>query len=413
MSIRTVFNRRNWLLAITLAWSCQSATESIQATKKTNTNDLIAVDNTPNDLRIGLLAPFSGPFASSGLEIRTGIAAYLQLHGDTVAGRKIVLLERDTTGVAPDVAKRLAQELVTNDHVDFLAGFALTPNAMAVASVATKSKTPMVVMNAATSSITTKSPYIVRLSFTVSQAAASMAQWAIKNDIKSVYTLVSDYAPGADAEAQFAKTFSAAGGKIIASVRVPLRSPDFAPYVQKLKDAKPQAVFVFVPSGAQGIALMKTFKERGISKTGIRIIATGSVTEDYQLPAMGEQALGVVSAHHYSLAHKSPENDAFKKAFNAVNKDDSKRANFMAVGGYDGMAAMAAATKALNGKFTGAQAMEQLKNFETQSPRGPIHIDPKTRDIVQTVYVRRVEKQGDSYYNVEFDQFLAVADPAK
>lgn len=411
MSIRPLLNRRSWIFAAALACACQASPEASNSQAKTTSNKASAAAS--NELKIGLLAPFSGPFASSGLEIRAGIQAYLHTHGYSVAGRKVVLLEKDTTGVAPDVAKRLAQELVTNDHVDFLAGFALTPNAMAVAGVATKSKTPMVVMNAATSSITTKSPYIVRLSFTVAQAAAPMAEWATKNNIKTVYTLVSDYAPGADAEAQFKKTFTAAGGKIIDSVRVPLRSPDFAPYVQKLKDAKPQAVFVFVPSGAQGIALMKTFKERGIAKAGIRIIATGSVTDDFQLPSMGEQALGIVSAHHYSLAHESPENATFQKAFDAVNKSENMRANFMAVGGYDGMAAIASVAEALKGKFNGDQAMKLLKNFKTQSPRGPISIDPKTRDIVQTVYIRRVEKKNNAYYNVEFDKFLAFADPGK
>lgn len=404
--------RRALLLTAALLLACQSKTDGAEPSAASAGGET-PVAAAPKALKIGLLAPFSGPFTSSGLEIRAGLRAYLHEHGDTVAGRKVQVLEKDTTGVAPDVAKRLAQELVTNDSVDFLAGFALTPNAMAVASVATKAKTPMVIMNAATSSITEKSPYVVRLSFTVPQVAAPLATWAVKNGIKQVYTLVSDYAPGADAAGQFAKTFEAAGGKVVGAVRVPLRSPDFAPYVQRLKDAKPQAVFVFVPSGAQGIALMKTFKERGLAKAGIKVIATGSVTEDYQLPTMGEAALGVVSTHHYSFAHESPENTSFLKAFAAANPAEKARPNFMAVGGYDGMAAIAAVVEKLKGKVAGPAAMEAFKGMTLNSPRGLVKIDPATRDIVQTVYVRRVEKKGEEYFNVEFDKFESVVDPAK
>jgi len=365
-----------------------------------------------HSIKIGLIAPFSGPFASSGAEIEGGIKAYLEQHGHTVAGREIEILARDTTGVAPDVAKRLAQELITRDHVDFLAGFGLTPNAMAVAPLATEAKTPMVVMNAATSSLTTKSPYVVRFSFTLPQVTAPLALWAAKNGIKSVYTLVSDYAPGADAEAQFKSTFEKAGGKIVGSVKVPVQNPDFAPFVQRLKDAKPEAVFVFVPAGAQGIAFMKAFKERGLAEAGIRILATGDVLDDNQLPAMGDAALGVVSTHHYSAAHASAENTAFKAAFAKVT-GGAFRPNFMAVGGYDGMAAIAAVVEKLGAELDGERAMAAFKGLTLQSPRGPIRIDPETRDIIQTVYVRKVERVEDGLYNVEFDQFADQKDPAK
>jgi branched-chain amino acid transport system substrate-binding protein len=369
---------------------------------------------TPS-IKIGVLAPFSGPFAGLGAQIEGGIKAYLQSHGDTVDGRKVELLVRDTTGVAPDVAKRLAQGLIVRDHVDFLAGFGLTPNAMAVAPLATESKTPMVIMNAATSSLTTKSPYIVRVSFTLPQVTAPLATWAAKNSIQRVYTLVSDYAPGADAEAQFKKTFEAAGGKVIDSVKVPVNNPDFAPFIQRIKDARPQAVFVFVPAGAQGIAFMKAFQERGLAREGIRIIATGDVTEDSALGAMGEEALGVVTTHHYSAAHPSAENAAFKVAFAQVVAG-GLRPNFMAVGGYDGMAAIAAvihATGGAGGKIDGDRAMQAFKGLELTSPRGPIRIDPETRDIVQTVYVRKVERREDGYYNVEFQEYPGQTDPGK
>jgi branched-chain amino acid transport system substrate-binding protein len=363
-------------------------------------------------IKVGVIASFSGPFASSGSEIEGGMKAYLKEHGDTVAGRKVEIITKDTTGPSPDIAKRLAQELVVRDKVDFLVGFGLTPEALAVAPIATEAKTPMIIMNAATSVITTKSPYIVRVSFTVPQITAPIATWAAKNNIKQVYSLVSDYGPGVDAENQFKKTFTAAGGTLVDSVRVPLNNPDFGPYLQRIKDAKPEAVFVFLPAGEQGIAFMKGFQERGLGQAGIKLIATGDVTEDYQLDAMGSAALGVVTTHHYSAAHDSAENKAFINAFREV-KGAEMRPNFMAVGGFDGMAAIFEVAKKLNGKIDGDKAMEVLKGLKLDSPRGPISIDPETRDVVQTVYVRKVEPIGGKLYNVEFDQFANVKDPGK
>jgi branched-chain amino acid transport system substrate-binding protein len=365
-----------------------------------------------DSIKIGVIAPFSGPFASSGAEIEAGMRAYLKQHGETLENRKVELLIRDTTGPAPEVAKRLAQELVVRDKADLLVGFGLTPEALAVAPVATEAKKPMIVMNAATSIITTKSPYIVRVSFTVGQVTAPLATWATKNGISSVFTLVSDYAPGIDAEAQFKKTFEAAGGKIVDSLRVPLQNPDFSPYVQRIKDAAPQAAFVFVPAGEQGTAFMKTFDERGLRQAGIQLLATGDVTEDYQLGAMGKAALGVVTTHHYSAAHPGAENEAFLKAFAEVT-GGKMRANFMAVAGYDGMALIFETVRRLKGKLDPDQVVETLKGLELMSPRGPIRIDPQTRDIVQTIYVRRVEERDGQLYNVEFDQFPEVVDPGK
>ncbi|MET0413839.1 MAG: ABC transporter substrate-binding protein [Polyangiaceae bacterium] len=365
-----------------------------------------------DSIKIGVIAPFSGPFASSGAEIEAGMRTYLKQHGDTLENRKIELLIRDTTGPAPEVAKRLAQELVVRDKADLLVGFGLTPEALAVAPVATEAKKPMIVMNAATSIITTKSPYIVRVSFTVGQVTAPLATWAINNGISSVFTLVSDYAPGIDAEAQFKKTFQAAGGKIVDSLRVPLQNPDFSPYVQRIKDAAPQAAFVFVPAGEQGTAFMKAFDERGLRQAGIQLLATGDVTEDYQLGAMGKAALGVVTTHHYSAAHPGAENEAFLKAFAEVT-GGKMRANFMAVAGYDGMALIFETVRRLEGKLDPDQVVETLKGLELKSPRGPIRIDPRTRDIVQTIYVRRVEERDGQLYNIEFDQFPEVVDPGK
>ncbi|MGZ5036927.1 MAG: ABC transporter substrate-binding protein [Usitatibacter sp.] len=364
-------------------------------------------------VKIGVVAPFSGVAADYGKQMEAGMKAWLKLHGDTVNGRKIELLVRDTTGPNPEIAKRLAQELVTRDKVDFLAGFGFTPEALAAAPIATESKTPMIVMNAASSVVTTRSPYIARFSMSLPQVSAPMATWAARHGIKKVYTLVADYAPGLDSEKAFKEAFTAAGGTVVDSVRVPLRNPDFAPFVQRIKDAKPEAVFMFVPAGEQSIAFMKAFEERGLAKDGIKVIATGDLTDDDVLQSMGEPVLGVITSHHYSAHHDSLENKAFVKAFLEVG-GDLKRPNFMAVGGYDGMAAMAEVVKKLGGgKIDGDKAMEVLKTIKMTSPRGPISIDPATRDIVQTVYIRRVQKIGNDYYNVEFDKFPDVKDPGK
>ena len=364
-------------------------------------------------VRIGVVAPFTGVAADYGKQMEAGIKAYLKLNGDTFGGRKIQLLVRDTGGPNPEVAKRLAQELVARDHVDFLAGFGFTPEAMAAAPVATEAKVPMVVMNAASSVVTTRSPYIARFSMSLPQVSAPMATWAAKNGIRKVYTLVADYAPGIDSETAFKTAFTAAGGQVVDSVRVPLRNPEFAPYVQRIKDARPEAVFMFVPAGEQSIAFMKAFEERGLAQAGIKVIATGDLTDDNVLNAMGDPVLGVITSHHYSAAHDSPENAAFVKAFREVSS--FPRPNFMGVGGYDGMAAIAEVVKKLgpSGRIDGDKAMEILKGMKLASPRGPIWIDPATRDIVQTVYIRKVEKRGGEYWNVEFDKVLDVKDPAK
>jgi branched-chain amino acid transport system substrate-binding protein len=363
-------------------------------------------------LKIGLIAPFSGPFADYGKQMDAGIKAYIQQHGDSVAGRKIEVIIKDTTGPAPEIAKRLAQELVVRDQVDFLAGFGLTPEALAVADIATQAKKPMIVMNAASSVVTTKSPYIVRFSMTLPQVSAPLASWAAKNGIKKVFTLVSDYTPGIDSETAFKKAFTEAGGEVVDSIRVPLRNPEFAPFIQRIKDSQPQAVFVFVPAGEQGIAFMKGFQERGLAAAGIKVIATGDITDDHVLDVMGDVAEGMITSFHYSAAHDSPENKAFLKAYREANGSEG-RANFMAAAAYDGMSAMCQVAEKLHGQIDGDKAIDILKGIKMTSPRGPISIDPDTRDIVQTVYIRRVEKIDGHYYNVEFDKFADVKDPGK
>jgi branched-chain amino acid transport system substrate-binding protein len=358
-------------------------------------------------VRIGLILPMTGPFASTGRQIEAAARLYMQQHGSSVAGKKLELIVRDDTGT-PDIAKRLAQELV-NDKVAILAGFGLTPIALAVAPLATQAKVPEVVMAAATSTITEASPYIVRSSFTLPQAAVPMAEWAAKNGIKKVVTIVSDYGPGIDAEKAFSETFTRDGGKV-ENVRVPLRNPDFAPFLQRAADEKPDALFVFVPSGV-GTQLMKQYSERGLDKSGIRLIGTGDMTDDDILNDMGDVALGVITTQHYSAAHPGAENKAFVDAFKKANK--GMRPNFMAVGGYDGMHLIYEALKKTNGSTDGDKLVEAMKSMRWQSPRGPVSIDPATRDIVQNIYVRKVERVGDELYNVEFATIPDVKDPFK
>src|SRR5271170_8197477 len=371
-----------------------------------------AAVSAQNVVTLGMVAPFSGPFADYGPQMLGGMKAYMKQHGDTVAGKKIEIVQKDSTGPAPEVAKRLAQELITRDNADILIGFGFTPNALAAAPLATEAKKLMLILNAATSIITTKSPYIVRVSMTLPQITQPMAVWAAKNGIKKVYTVVADYGPGLDAEKAFSEAFKAAGGEIVGSIHTPLQNPDFAPFIQRVKDAKPEAVFLFLPAGEQGIAFMKGYEERGLKQAGIRLIATGDITDDGVLEAMGDPALGLITSFHYSAAHDSPENAAFKKAYAEVN-GDKLRPNFMAAAGYDGMALIYAALQKTDGSTDGDKLVAAMKGMRLMSPRGPILIDPETRDIVQTVYIRKVEKTGGGLYNVEFDKFPEQKDPGK
>lgn len=363
-------------------------------------------------IKVGVIAEMTGTFADHGQQMMNGIKTYMMQHGDRIAGKKIELIVKDTGGPNPDVAKRLAQELVVKDKVDFLAGFGLTPNALAIAPIATQAKKPVIIMNAATSVITTKSPYIARVSFTLPQVTAPMAEWAYKNGIRNVYTVVGDYGPGHDSEAAFKKAFTKLGGKIVGELRVPMKSVEFGPYMQRVKDAKPEAVFVFVTSGELGIGIMKAFNERGMKQAGIKLITTGDVFDDAVMDALGNNTLGVVSTHHYSADHKSPENKNFITTYAKV--DSKLRPAFKAVHAYDGMAAIYAVANQLKGDVSdGDKVMQVLKGMKIDSPRGPIQIDAETRDVVQNVYVREVKKVKGKNYNVEFDTFKAVHDPGK
>jgi len=362
-----------------------------------------------NVFKIGLILPMTGQQATTGRQIEAAARLYMAQNGDTVSGKKVQLIIKDDTSL-PDVTRRMAQELVVNEKVNVLAGMGITPSAMATAPLATQSKTPLVVMAAATSSITEASPYVVRTSFTLPQVSVALADWAPKNGIKKVVTLVSDYGPGIDAEKYFNQRLTFNGGQVTEALRVPLRNPDFAPFLQKVRDGKPDALFVFVPSGA-GAAVMKQFLERGLDKAGIKLIATGDVTDDDQLNDMGDGALGVVTSHHYSAAHPSPLNKKFVDAFEKANK--GLRPNFMAVGGYDGMRVIYEALRTTKGAGGGDALLAAMKGQVFESPRGPVFIDAQTRDIVQNVYLRKVERVNGQLYNVEFDVIKDVKDPGK
>ena len=390
--------KRRYFLAATCLATC--AAFAVAAGSRAQAEDSV---------KIGFILPMTGQQQSTGKQEAAAAKLFLSQNGDTVAGKKIELIIKDDAAV-PDNTKRIAQDLLVNDKVTFLAGFGITPAAMAVAPLATEAKTPEVVTAAGTSIITEKSPYIVRTSFTLAQSSVPMADWAAANGIKKVVTMVSDYAPGHDAEASFAKEFTAKGGEIPDHITFPLANPDFAPFLQKAADDKPDAIFVFVPSG-QGGAFVKQFVDKGLDKAGIKIIGPGDVTDDDLVNGMGDPIIGTITAHIYSADHPSAANKAFVAAFEKAN--NGMRPNFMAVGAYDGMHLMYAALDKAGGKTDGDSLVAAMKGMAWESPRGPISIDPDTRDIIQNVYIRKVERKNGALYNVEFATIPSVKDPIK
>jgi branched-chain amino acid transport system substrate-binding protein len=365
--------------------------------------------NAQETIKIGVISAYSGQFADTAAQIDNGIKLYMKQHGDTVAGKKIEIIRKDTGGPNPDVAKRLAQELIVRDKADILAGFTLTPEALGASGISAEAKKLMVDMNAATSIVTEKSPYIVRVSLTLPQIGETLGTWAAtKGKIKKAYTMVTDFGPGIDAETAFQKAFKAGGGEIVGSVRMPIANPDFSAFVQRAKDLNPESIFVFVPGGAQPAALGKAFAERGMDPTKIKIMSTGEAVDETAVKSLGDLALGRISAWHYDYNHKSKMNADFVKAFNAEFK---RNPDFFAVGGYDGMHLIYEALKKTGGKTDGDALIAAAKGMKWESPRGPISIDPATRDIVQNVYIRRVEKVGNNIVNVEFDTVPNVKDP--
>ncbi|MEJ8570128.1 ABC transporter substrate-binding protein [Microbaculum marinum] len=362
-------------------------------------------------VKIGVILPYSGPFADAATQMDNGIKLFMEQNGDTVAGKKIEIIRKDTGGIAPDVAKRLAQELVVRDGIDILAGFALTPNALAAADISAEAEKFMVVMNAATSIITTKSPYMVRVSVTTPLLNEAFGKWVYDSGLKEVYTLNSDYGPGNDAQAAFERGFTEAGGKIVGADKMPVANPDFAPFVQRVKDANPQGLWVFIPGGSMPAALGKALAERGLTPETMQIMGQGELTMESALESMGDGAEGIVTAFHYDFNHQSDKNAEFVKAYNALA---NRNPDIFSIGGYDGMHLIYEALKKTGGDAGGQALVDAAKGMAWESPRGPISIDPETRDIIETVYIRRVEKSADgTLLNVEFDKIENVKDPVK
>jgi branched-chain amino acid transport system substrate-binding protein len=361
-------------------------------------------------VKVGLIMTLSGQFADAAVQMDNGIKTYMKQHGDSVAGKKIELIRKDTGGPAPDVAKRLAQELVVRDRVDILAGFVLTPNAMAAGDVSAEAKKFMVVMNAATSVVITKSPYMIRTSVTLPQVMETFGTWAAtKGGLKQNYSMVTDYGPGHDAEAAFTSAFKAAGGVMVGSVRFPVANPDFSAFVQRAKDLAPQSIYIFIPGGAQPAALGKAFAERGIDKNKTKVLGSGETTAEAALKSMGDSALGIITAWHYDYKLDNKLNQAFVKEFNAMH---GRNPDFFSIGGYDGMHAIYETLKKTKGNSGGEAMIAAAKGLKWDSPRGPMSIDAETRDVVQDVYIRRVQKVGSELVNVPFDKVPAVKDPA-
>jgi len=360
-------------------------------------------------LKIGVILPYSGPFADAANQLQAGIDLYMQENGDEVAGKKIEIVKKDTGGPAPDVAKRLAQELVVRDGVDILAGFALTPEALGAADVANEAKKLMVVMNAETSVITEKSPYIVRTSLTIPQVNYPFGKWVYDQGVRNVYTLVADYGPGHDAESSFAKGFTEAGGTIVGADQTPVVNPDFSAFVQRVKDANPEAVYIFIPGGGQPAALGKALAERGLTPPDTKVFGQGELTHPEALESMGDLAEGIVTTFHYTLERDDPTNKAFVEAYQAAN--NGRNPDLFSVGGYDGMHLIYEALKKTNGDASGDALVEAAKGMSWTSPRGPMTIDPETRDTIETVYIRQVEKVGDKLQNVIIDELPNVKDP--
>jgi branched-chain amino acid transport system substrate-binding protein len=370
---------------------------------------IAAAASAQQAVKIGLIMPYTGQFADAAAQMDNGIQLYMKQHGDTVAGKKIEIIRKDDAG-APDAAKRFAQELIVNDNVDILAGFVLTPEALTVADLSVQAKKFMVVMNAATSIITTKSPYITRTSLTLPQDCEPLGTWAFQNGVKKVFTMVSDYGPGHDAETAFQGAFKAAGGEVIGSVQMPMANPDFSAFVQRAKDSSADGIFVFIPGGSQPAALAKALVERGMDPGKIKLMGHGELADESAIKAMGDTAIGIITSMNYDYNHDSALNKEFVAAYNAQFK---RNPDLFSVGGYDGMHLIYEALKKTGGNTDGDGLIAAAKGMKWESPRGPIAIDPETRDVINTVYIRRVEKVNGQVRNVEIAKIENVKDPVK
>jgi branched-chain amino acid transport system substrate-binding protein len=369
-------------------------------------------------VKVGLILPYSGAFARLGETMDNAVKLWVKQNGETVGPHRIEIIRRDETGPNPDTAKRVAQELITRDRVQIITGLVFTPNALAIAPLATEAKLPTIIMNAATAVITTRSPYFARVSVTLPQTTEIFGRWAAtKGGIKRAYVAVADYGPGLDAEDSFKRSFTESGGAIVGSVRYPVVNPDFAPFLQRVLDEKPEAIYAFIPGGTQPAAFVKQFHELGLARAGIRLMPSAEVVDEADLQNLGDPTIGVISATHYSAAYRSPANAAFVGAWRAAYGQD-KDPDFFAVGAWDGMALIhdilaKLAGRLDGGKVDGDAAMDVVKGWTRESPRGPVSIDPETRDIVQNVYITKVERVDGRLANVVIETYPAVKDPWK
>jgi branched-chain amino acid transport system substrate-binding protein len=370
---------------------------------------LPAVAAAQETVKIGFSVPLTGAFSENGKQMVAAIKIFTEQRGSVVAGRKIEVIVRDDGGVA-DQAKRIAQEFVVQSKVAVLAGYNPTPVALAVAPLSAEAKIPQIVVGSSASVTTTRSPYIVRTFSTQAQITVPMADWMLKNGIKRVVTFVSDYAPGLETEKAFIEAFKAGGGEIVESVRVPLQALDFAPFLQRARDARPEAIFAWVPGGLAG-SFVRQYAERGLQSSGIRLIGTGDITDDDILNQLGEPMLGITTALQYSAAHESEKNKTFVAGFERVG--GGMRPDHVGVAVYDAMHLIYAALEKTGGNANGDALLAAMKGMAWESPRGPIAIDPDTRDIIQDIYIRRVERRNGQLYNIEFDKYPAVKDPFK
>jgi branched-chain amino acid transport system substrate-binding protein len=370
----------------------------------------VGLAHADGTVKIGLIMPYSGQFADTAVQMDNAIKLYMQQHGDVVAGKKIEVIRKDTGGIAPDVAKRLAQELIVRDNADILAGFVLTPNALAAGAVSAEAKKLMVVMNAAASVITTKSPYITRTSATTAMLNGTLGTWAAKNGTKRVYTMVADFGPGIEAENAFHAAFKQAGGEIIGAVRFPVANPDFSAFVERAREMNPDGIYIWIPGGAQPAAVGKALAERGIDTAKVKIMGQDVLTFESALKSMGDLALGIITVSYYDYNHDSSLNREFVKAYNDAFH---RNPDIVSIGAYDGMHLIYEALKKTGGKADGDSLIAAAKGMRWESPRGPMSVDPETRDVVETVYLRRVEKVGDGLRNVEFEKISNVKEPVK
>ncbi|HEX6265558.1 MAG TPA: ABC transporter substrate-binding protein [Burkholderiales bacterium] len=378
------------------------------------TGSAAAFSAAAQTVKIGFITSYSGLNGNLGPYMERAVRLYIKQHGKELPkGVKIELITRDDTGPNPDKAKQLAQELIVRERVNLLAGVIFTPNALAIAPLATEAKVPFVIMNAGTAMITTRSPYIARTSFTLWQSSYPLGTWAAKK-FKTAYTLVSDFGPGHDAETAFTQAFKAGGGNVVANVRVPLQNPDFAAYMQRVKDARPDALMVFIPAGKTATAVMKNFSDLGLDKAGIKLIGPGDITTEEELPVMGDAAIGATTVFHWSAAGDRPANKAFIAAWKK-EYGQNETPNFLSVGSWDGTAMIFEAIKQQKGRLDPDKTMAIFKNWKNpDSPRGPIAIDPETRDIIQPEYLREVRKVNGQLMNVELEVLgKAVKDPWK